>query len=75
MKAFVNIRNSEELQHDLAEARRILGVDERLHGADPETVRRSLRFVIESHHYLWEQFNTQNGPLVKEYIKGRLLNG
>lgn len=73
MKDFVNIRNSVELQNDLQHVRKILGIDPRIHGADPKTIKKALEFVIEKHSLVWESFQTQFGVLSRDYIKRELL--
>lgn len=75
LKEFVNIRNNNKLQKDLYQVREILGINHDIHGADPEAIRQALKFVIESHSIIWEQFLQRNGPLAREYIKKRLSHG
>jgi len=71
-KQYVNLRNSKELQILLHKAREILKIHHDKYGADPETVRKSLKFVIEFNDLFWEKFLNDYPPLAREIIKERL---
>lgn len=71
-KAFINIRNSEDLQILLHEAREILDIPHDRFGADPETIRESLKFVKEFNWLAWEKFVNDYPPMLRELIKKRM---
>jgi hypothetical protein len=71
-KEFINIRNSEDLQRLLHEAREILDIPHDRFGADPETIRKSLKFVKEFDLLVWGKFINDYPPMLREFIKKRM---
>lgn len=68
-----SIRFNEKERMEMEDARKILGIAKNIHGEIPSIVMGSVRFVIQFHHLVWDQFLNQYPPQAREYIKERLI--